>query len=650
MKAHTQKRFHIHTKKKPRKTRKTRIQAKDDFYTYVNQHWIQHHPFTAHENNIFLSMQNKTDQQLIALVQKTPALFTVYRSLLESTPQRASDAIQGIVAEMKSLFLQNDPCSFLAWMTRHGIGSPIQFNVVEDPKHNTSYLCTLEGGGAFSSVFTLDDPHAYTVQTKKKMRTYLGGLFSIALGTHHGFDVAGIYDIERNLIRYCLSVQDSTDMKKLYNVFTPQQIHRQLGFDFPRFAEILGITDHGHANNKVLIQNPRYIQEAVKQMHVSTPDWQTYWVYQVLRAMTPFHPVLAEKRQTFLSTFYILTAESKKKRALQFTQDVFHTRLNRDYVSLYKHVAERNVAMKLTQWIHQALKKRLQTNEWLSLYAKQRAIRKLDNMTFVIGYDETDVRPNPSLDPDPRLFSPRNGVQNQILYNEWLFQQNRENLSRPGRPKRDTDLNLFDVNAFYDVQRNHLTLPNAILSPPFTDLTKSTAYLFAHLGTTIGHEMMHAFDNDGFQYDADGNYQKHQMTLADETRYKERIRNVEKQYVAFAKRDGYDAMPTDLVVGENIADITGFLATEDALCEILSERNTSEEQTTRILKEFYKEYAQQWRTTLKPAIMSDKINDNVHTLAKYRVNCVLSRSKRFQTLFGIRPGDGMYTDIHAEIF
>jgi putative endopeptidase len=362
-----------------------------------------------------------------------------------------------------------------------------------------------------------------------------------------------------------------------------------------------------------------------------------------------FNSKLFQLRESVLSRFYNITPEiTKEKRALSFTKIICNSEINKQYLSLYKRVKERKYALRMIHIIKKVLKDRIGNNGWLHPATKRSAIEKLNAMKIVVGYNER-FEEDPSL-PD---FSPNNGFRNLLLYNQKTMEKNIHRFGKHVPPAtvwlRDTELNTFDVNAFYRINRNELILPNAILNHPFTDLKQSPAYNFAHLGTTIGHELMHAFDNDGYQYEKTGNY-KVWWTHEDRKKYNTKQESVKKQYEDFAKRDKYN-IPADLNMGENIADISGFLIAEEALCKYLEvEEKATKEMIIDSLRDFFFFYAKQWRSTMQVSGMRGKIDNNQHTIAKYRVNCVLSRSKRFQEIYGIQKEDGMYYDTTDEIW
>jgi predicted metalloendopeptidase len=631
------------SKNKTMKKQYKPVTLKNDYYTFINETWIKSHQkrFT-HETNIFIDMQDHVNHDLIHIIKQSKSMKQIYDSFLRTTDPAVKETLFEKIAHIDAFRKDQDSFyPFLAWMKQQGFITPIHYDVEEDPKNNQYYISTLEGGGQGSATsFTLDDKSAYQdPKTKPILIAYFNRLFSTVFGENHNYNVSHIYEREKALIEKSLSVVESENLPRIYHKYTPNQLKTSCGFDLQAFSSALGIKTPSH----ILLQNTQYIRFTMHQCKTwNDESWRPFWVYQVIKMATHFNHPLFHLKISMLSHFYnIIPDTTVEKRALSFTKLICNTQLNKRYLASYKKIKERNYAEGMIYIIKKVLKDRLKKNPWLHPTTKKHAIEKLDAMHFVVGYNKV-------FEPDPTLatFSLDNGFKNLIAYNQSRMEITTrlvgKHVPSPSVWLRDNDLNTFDVNAYYNVNRNELILPNAILSAPFTNRKQSAAYNFAQLGTTIGHEMMHAFDSDGYQYNKTGNYEVW-WTPEDKKKYKEKQESVKKQYEAFAKRDHYK-IPADLNMGENIADISGFLIAEEALTRYLETKKETPEDITKSLGDFYSYYAKQWRSTLQAREMRGKIDNNQHTIAKYRVNCVLSRSKRFHEMYGIQKGDGMYYD------
>jgi putative endopeptidase len=204
---------------------------------------------------------------------------------------------------------------------------------------------------------------------------------------------------------------------------------------------------------------------------------------------------------------------------------------------------------------------------------------------------------------------------------------------------RNPQQNVFDVNAYYNVLRNEVLLPNALLQDPFVCPEKSAAYNFANIGTILGHEMMHAFDEEGLLYDETGTHYTHPpfwKKESEKNRFQSMQRAIQEVYEKAARREGV-YVQHDRTLCENIADIGGFLLAEACLEEYMDMHSFSDKERNESWDDFYKSYAKKWRSMVKPAWLHELEAVDVHSLSRFRVNCVLSFSARFQERIGAPP-------------
>jgi putative endopeptidase len=335
-----------------------------------------------------------------------------------------------------------------------------------------------------------------------------------------------------------------------------------------------------------------------------------------------------------------------KMRALKNVELYMNTTLSKKYLDFFSNKKEYALCEDLIQRYKVAFCKRLKKNTWLHKDTIEKIIKKMDNMNIVIGY-KNKWEPDP--DPHDIMFSPIDAWENYVLFHQWSIKRDIKNTDKKVLAKdvwlRIEDQNVYDVNAYYNVVENELVLPNAILQPPFVDSRKNMSYNIAHIGTTIGHEIMHGYDDDGFNYDENGRYiETGWWTNEDTKKYKEKQQDILRQYEKAAKQDNVLLRKGNIDLGENIADIGGFLLSEDVLIQYLNEQNIYGKEQNKYLIEFYAHYAKQWRSTQNINSLNQYVNLDVHSFNKYRVNCVLAQSTIFRSIYNIQKGDKMYYD------
>lgn len=232
---------------------------------------------------------------------------------------------------------------------------------------------------------------------------------------------------------------------------------------------------------------------------------------------------------------------------------------------------------------------------WLSSNTIKHVLQKLDKINIVIGTKST-------WDPDPDCdFTNVDSYGNYHKYTQWLteqklkkyFNHDKTDMLEKYKNKwdRNNGLNTFSVNAYFSFDKNELFIPNAILQPPYIDVNKSMIYNYANIGTLIGHELMHAFDDQGYKYDENGNFAgSGWWSPEDVKKYKEKQDKIIHFYENVAKKD-HIIVSANISIGENLADIGGFLIAEEALVDHLVENKIYGEKQNIHLMEFYKYYA-----------------------------------------------------------
>ena len=374
----------------------------------------------------------------------------------------------------------------------------------------------------------------------------------------------------------------------------------------------------------------------------SSNDWNSYWVCQILFVASKYNRGLYNINFGFFGMFMegVKTPPDKLTRATIKAQLLMNTTISKKYLEYYRNVKQRLFCIKLIERMRNRFRERLTNNSWLHGKTVQLAIAKLNKMNIVVGYKQKW-----ELDPDCD-FLPDDAWGNYAKYSNWVLHKMVRECGKRSPPnnvwQRLEEMNVYEVNAYYNNLFNELIIPNAYLQSPFVNLDKSIAYNMAYVGTTIGHELTHAFDDNGCKYDEDGRY-KNWWSAEDAKKYKEKQKQVIHQYESIAKRDNIK-LRGKLTLGENIADIGGFILAEDTLEEILAEEGIFGLEQDNYFKEFYYEYAKQWRSVTRKQVFKKSLNNDVHSIAKYRVNCVLMRSVRFKRIFNILKTDGMWFD------
>ena len=276
----------------------------------------------------------------------------------------------------------------------------------------------------------------------------------------------------------------------------------------------------------------------------------------------------------------------------------------------------------------------LETLKWMDDETRKMALVKVRSMVGnnKIGYPNT-WRDYTGLKTDRKSFFNTSLATSR-------FEMARQ-LAKIGKPVDRTEwlMSPPTVNAYYDPQKNEIVFPAGILQPPFFNKDASDAVNFGSMGMVVGHEITHGFDDEGRQFDADGNL-KDWWTEASGKNFVARAECVKKQY------DGYTAIDDlkvkgDLTLGENVADLGGIKLAHGAMIEWYAKKGATDAERFDKSQQFFLGFAQSWCTKVRPEQARLRANTDPHSPAFWRVNGPLSNVDSFKAAFQCSEGAKM---------
>ena len=363
------------------------------------------------------------------------------------------------------------------------------------------------------------------------------------------------------------------------------------------------------------------------------PLLKSYLTFIVMHRYAPYADIkLRNIRRTFTMKRYgIQQPRSDEETASRMVQDMMSYELGQVYMKQYgSSVAVADVSQMIRQ-IRDIYEQRLQYNTWLSPQTKAKAIEKLKTLRIFVGAPASGD--TPLIDAMADVISPKQGgtLLGNILHNGRLaYEQEKKLLGRPFNPDKWMGMDPQDVNACYIPENNSITIPMGILQPPFYSVMASRGTNLGGIGTVIGHEISHAFDTNGCQYDKDGNM-KNWWTKAD--------------YEAFRKRaDAFAPYYDRYTVGKEKLQENGKLVTSEAIadCGGLSVAAEIAKGNPTILKDLYHNFAVIFASKYTPQILRFIIQMDPHPIGSARVNGALSSMPEFYQVYHITANDGMY--------
>ncbi len=328
------------------------------------------------------------------------------------------------------------------------------------------------------------------------------------------------------------------------------------------------------------------------------------------------------------------------KRAMAATDATFDMAVGKMYVDKYFSEQDKVKMTQLVKNLQVALGQHIDALEWMSDETKVRAHEKLATFKVKIGYPDT-WKSFDSLEIDPAKSYWENIVASSI----WSA---AEDFAKVGKPvdKEEWLMSPQTVNAYYNPTTNEICFPAAILQPPFYNPTADDAVNYGAIGVVIGHEMTHGFDDQGRNYDKDGNL-NNWWTEADAAAFKERTDVLVEQFNAIevlpAKGD-QPALYADgaLSLGENIPDQVGLRVAYTALQNSYNGVTPDPIEGFTAAQRFYLAYSALWSQNIRDEEIARLTKLDVHSLGVNRVNATVKNIQSFYDAFDVQPEDAMY--------
>jgi putative endopeptidase len=387
----------------------------------------------------------------------------------------------------------------------------------------------------------------------------------------------------------------------------------------------------------VNVGQPKFF-ENVNRMLKSVPlaDWQTYLRWQVLNtAATLLSSKFEEEHFNFFNRTLSGTPqmEPRWQRCAIATDASLGEALGQAFVEKKFSPEARARMSALVDNLTKSFRERIQTREWMSDATKQQALKKLDAITRKIGYpDKWKNYSSVRLARDAYF---ENTTQAAVF-------EARRNLDKIGKPTDRAEWGMTPptVNAYYRPANNEIVFPAGILQPPFFDPEADDALNYGAIGAVIGHEMTHAFDDRGSQFDANGNL-KNWWTTDDRNKFATRAECVSEQFSGFKTTDGMN-LNGKLVLSESIADLGGITMAYYALQKSMEGKpRPANIDGFTPEQRFFIGYAVVWARNQRPEAERRQALTDEHALARYRTNGPLSNLKEFATAFTCNANDAM---------
>ncbi len=434
--------------------------------------------------------------------------------------------------------------------------------------------------------------------------------------------------LQKDLAASALPLSQQNDPDIIYNPYSMKDLKGLLPEGAAdSYLSSAGLTD---VDTLVVTQKAQMVKIGKYLTNDHLPVLKNYSIFSLVNDFAPYlTPEIRDNYQDWNNTQNgIKERKTDQKLASERTQNMLGFEFGRLYVEKRFSKEDKTAIEEMVRHILENYKKQIMGLDWMGEETKSAAIKKLDNMTLKIGYP--DKWPN---DYAKATITPvekgGNLINNVISLTKAQNAVNREKVRKPV-DKTEWGMTPQTVNAYYNPTGNEIVFPAAILQAPFYDADKDYASNLGGIGTVIAHEVSHAFDSSGSLYDENGNYHVW-WTSEDRAKFEQLADQVVAYYDG---QEGYKGRHVNgaQTLNENIADL-GSMA---CITSIVGDDAES-------LKLVFEQFATIWAAKYTPESMIRRLNTDVHSPAKVRVNAVLSATDAFYKAYPeIKEGDAMY--------
>jgi putative endopeptidase len=624
------------------------VRPQDDLFQYANGTWLKSVPIppdrASYGVDSMMTEQSLIQQRdLIEAAQissdpearKVSDLYSSYmnEARVERLGTKPLRAELQLVAGIKQA---SDIGPVMGHLDRIGIASPIAASVRPDSKHSTQYAfwLTQSGLGLPDRDYFLSDD-ARLVGFRGKYREHVEKMLHLLGDSGAGKEADKIVALETALARLQWTRVANRDPQKTYNPKTLSEFTQLApAIDWGGYFAAAGLTGKLPT---LVVRQPDYLQ-GLSGLIQSTPPatWALYFRYRVLSSRAPFlSRAFVEEDFAFNQGVLQGTqqAPDRWKRGTQLVDRLVGEASGKLYVAKYFPPATKARIDELVRNLLKAYAASIDQLPWMSAATKVEAQAKLRKINVKIGYPE-QWRDYSALKilPDDLLGNIRRAQE---------FERNRK-LAQLGGPIDRSEWNMTapTVNAYYNPSVNEIVFPAGILQPPAFNPAADDAFNYGSAGATIGHEISHGFDDQGSQYDSDGNL-RDWWTPEDHGKFKAKTQLLIKEYDAFEPVPGFHVNGA-LTLGENIADIAGIEIAYKAYLASLNGRAPPVIDGMTADQRFYIGFAQSWLGKRRDESTIAGVKSDPHSPEKYRTNGVVVHMPGFYSAFSVKPGDKMY--------
>ena len=623
-----------------------------DFARYATGGWNDAHPLTDEYSRYgaFELLEENNQAKLKELIEGLAAgqhpagtaaqkIGDLYNLAMDSVTlnEQGMAPVKALYDRMSALSDKRQLLPMVAELVNAGVGTYFSAYVYADPKNSDRNIFQLAQGG-----INLGEKEYYlatdsvTENIRTQYRAYIARLFRLAgcMDEEAERKAADVLDIETRIAEKSFSAVQRRDPEANYHKMTFAAFQQQFaGVDWAGYLRAFGIEGLDELN----VEQVEPLQEVVSLMNtLPVSKHVAYLQYNLLDAAAPY---LSDDFVAARFDFYGKVLSGRQvnrprwKRAVGSVNGLLGELVGQLYVEKYFPAAAKERMLQLVKNLQVSLGQRIDAQEWMCDSTKAKAHEKLAAFTVKIGY------PDQWKDYSDLAVEKDSYWANVCRAAAWGV---KDMYSRVGKPVDKTEwlMNPQTVNAYYNPSTNEICFPAAILQYPFFDMEADDACNYGAIGVVIGHEMTHGFDDQGRQFDKEGNL-KDWWTAEDAARFKERTQVMVDYFNGIEVLPGLHANG-ELTLGENLADHGGLKIAFQAFQNATKDAPAGVENGFTPEQRFFLSYALLWAGNIRDEQVRVYTQSDPHSLARWRVNGALPHIPAWYDAFGIAEGDAMY--------
>ncbi|HVE96377.1 MAG TPA: M13-type metalloendopeptidase [Pseudonocardiaceae bacterium] len=625
------------------------VRAQDDLFRFANGQWLRTTEIPADRTrySAFDVLTDESEKNLRAIVEDSAArrgaagspdqqIGDFYTSFMDTAKVDALGAapLKEPLDRIDALATPADLARYFGNSAATPVSSPVALFVHQDAKNASAFIPWVSQSGLSMpdrDYYLKSDPQFVTL--RDQLRVYAARVLGLAGVADPDGSAGRVVALENRLAEVQWTAAQERDATATYNKFTvADATARTPGLDWKTLLDAAGVR-----TPDFVVAEPSYFT-ALGATLTSVPlaEWKSYLKFKLIDGLAPYlSDAFVTARFEFRGRALGGQQENRPrwKRGIAAVEGAMGDLLGQRYVQRYFPADSKQRMDALVSKLTDAYRSSIDGLDWMSDTTKAEARDKLSKLAVKIGYPD-------KWKDYSKLTVARDDLVGNVLRSAQL--EHQRDLDRLGKPVDRTEwfVTPQTVNAFYSASRNEIVFPAAILQPPFFDANADDAVNYGGIGAVIGHEISHAFDDQGRKFDGTGNL-RDWWTPQDAQRFTERTTALVAQYSAYEPLPGQH-INGELTLGENIADLSGLTVAKRAYGLSLDGRPAPVLDGFTGDQRFFLGWAQAWRGKTRDEALRAQLLSDPHSPNEFRTNGIVSNLPEYYAAFGVKEGDKLF--------